>query len=259
MTNASLPRTWPSRLWLARHGESAGNVARAVAEATGRGSIDIPARDVDVPLSALGARQARALGQWFAARPEKERPTIVLVSPYRRAIETAAQIVKGCGTEVASTAPSIDERLREKELGTLNRLTVDGIRAQQPEQAVLRADLGKFYYRPPSGESWCDVILRLRSLIDELRLEHAGDRVLVVAHQVVVLCFRYVLERMTEEQILDVDRQADVANCSLTAYQSSPEGSGAGRMKLCFYNFVAPLEVGGEPITSQADAPVATR
>jgi hypothetical protein len=30
-----------------------------------------------------------------------------------------------------------------------------------PEQAEMRTRLGKFYHRPPSGESWCDVILRL--------------------------------------------------------------------------------------------------
>ena len=46
------------------------------------------------------------------------------------------------------------------------------------------------------------MILRLRSAIDTLSLHYDGCRVLVVAHQVVVLCMRYLLEHMTEEQIL---------------------------------------------------------
>ena len=32
---------WPSRLWIVRHGESAGNVARDLAHASGLGRIDI--------------------------------------------------------------------------------------------------------------------------------------------------------------------------------------------------------------------------
>lgn len=71
--------TWPTRLYLVRHGESAGNVARDRAEAAGLPTIDIEGRDVDVPLSALGERQSRALGRWFRARDEAERPTVVLL------------------------------------------------------------------------------------------------------------------------------------------------------------------------------------
>ena len=46
-------------------------------------------RDVDVPLSALGRRQAEAAGRWFAALPRDERPEIILASPYVRAKQTA--------------------------------------------------------------------------------------------------------------------------------------------------------------------------
>jgi 2,3-bisphosphoglycerate-dependent phosphoglycerate mutase len=221
--------------------------------------IAIPMRDVDVPLSNLGVRQAEALGRWFLAQPATEQPSLIFTSPYRRAIETAAHLAAVTRLGPVLSVPFLDERLREKELGILNRLTRERVPARQPDQAALRAELGKFYYRPPSGESWCDVILRLRSFIDELQLQHAGARVLVVAHQVVVLCFRYLLERMTEGQILEIDRQADVANCSLTAYESSSEGSDVGGMELRFYNFVAPIEAAGEPVTAEPDAPVATR
>jgi broad specificity phosphatase PhoE len=105
----------------------------------------------------------------------------------------------------------LDERLREKEFGMLDRLTATGIKTLHPEQAESRRHFGKFYYRPPSGESWCDVILRLRSALDTISLHHAGRRVLVLTHQVVVLCFRYLLEDLTEEQLLNIDREGDVA------------------------------------------------
>ena len=88
---------WPERLWIVRHGESAGNVARDAAEAAGHAVIDIPMRDADVPLSALGERQAQALGRWFARQPPQEQPTVILASPYKRARQTAAIALDAAG------------------------------------------------------------------------------------------------------------------------------------------------------------------
>ena len=102
-----------------------------------------------------------------------------------------------------------DERLREREFGVFDRLTTLGIREKYPEEAEHRKMLGKFYHRPPGGESWADVILRLRGALDTISLHHADRRVLIVCHQVVVLCLRYILEEMDEAQILAIDREAD--------------------------------------------------
>ena len=114
--------TWPRSLWLVRHGESAGNVARDQAMACGAREIDIAMRDVDVPLSDRGRAQAAALARWTQRRDEDDRPTIVLTSPYIRAVETAAPIAATIETPHSQT-PIIDERLREKEFGALDRLT----------------------------------------------------------------------------------------------------------------------------------------
>ena len=80
---------WPSRLWLVRHGQSAGNVARDPADAAGAERIAMTGRDVDVPLSPLGEEQARGLGRWFARGAADGRPEVMLVSPYLRARQTA--------------------------------------------------------------------------------------------------------------------------------------------------------------------------
>jgi broad specificity phosphatase PhoE len=241
---------WPERLWIVRHGESAGNVARAAATAAGLAWIDIAERDVDVDLSRLGERQARSLGRWFAEQPESERPEVVVVSPYRRARRTA-EIMAGQGAYEPEHEFLIDERLREKEFGILDRLTTVGIRERYPEQAEFRRILGKFYHRPPGGESWCDAILRLRSALDTMAIRHAGRRVLVVSHQVVVLCMRYLVENMTEEQILAIDRKTELANCSLTIYELAGD-----RLELQRFNFVAPLRKEGAPVTTEPDVPL---
>jgi probable phosphoglycerate mutase len=54
----------PRALWLVRHGQSEGNVIRAAA-ARDAEVLEIAARDMDVPLSDLGRRQATAFGTWL--------------------------------------------------------------------------------------------------------------------------------------------------------------------------------------------------
>ena len=34
-----------------------------------------------------------------------------------------------------------------------------------------------------------------------------------------MLCLRYLLENMTEQKILEIDAEGDVANCSVTEYR----------------------------------------
>ena len=248
---------WPDRLWIVRHGESSGNVARNIAHEARSLRIDTLGRDVDVPLSPRGETQSAALGRWFASQPL--RPNVVLASPYLRAQQTARLMHVAGGVEAAPEDFILDERLREKEFGILDRLTRYGIEADHPDQAEMRRILGKFYHRPPGGESWCDVILRLRGALDTISLHHAGARVLIVAHQVVVLCLRYLLEQMTEEQILAVDSEGDVANCSITAYGFDPQAGPRGGLVLQAYNFTVPLEAEGAPVTAEPDAPRAAR
>jgi broad specificity phosphatase PhoE len=255
----ALEQKWPQNLWIIRHGQSAGNVARDAAEAAGLALIDIADRDVDVPLSELGERQARAVGEWFGALPAAQKPNIILVSPYVRARMTAQCILELGVENPDEVSFYVDERLREKEFGILDRLTRYGIEQKFPELSAQRVHVGKFYFRPPGGESWCDVILRLRSVLDTIIREHRGENVVVVAHQVIVNCFRYLLERMDEKTILDIDRMGDVPNCSITSYEFDPSLGRKGKLARRLVNFVVPLEQAGAPVTSEPDAQVAPK
>ena len=243
---------WPARLWIIRHGQSAGNVARDAAESSGAELIELEHRDANTPLSDLGHTQSLALGRWFATLPPAERPQVLLSSPFVRAQQTCAAIAGAIDADPDEVA--VDERLREKEFGILDRYTVAGIRSRFPDLAEQRALVGKFYFRPPGGESWCDVILRLRSVVEVLRRDHVGERVVIVAHQVIVNCFRYLLECMDEATILDIDRQGDVPNCSVTEYGFTGQGADS-RFSLARSNFLAPVEDAGVPVTRAPDTP----
>jgi broad specificity phosphatase PhoE len=201
-----------TELILVRHGESIGNVAREEAESSGALSIAMPMRDADVPLSDVGVEQARAVGRWLAADPADRLPDTVWCSPYLRARQTA-------GTALAELAgaPAIrqDERIRDRELGVLDLLTSRGVSSRFPEEAERRRWLGKFYYRPPGGESWADLVLRIRAFLSDLERNGHG-RQLIVSHDAVILLFRYVCEQLDEDSVFEIARTGSVTNASVS-------------------------------------------
>lgn len=198
--------------WLAvvRHGQSTGNVIAERAEQDGLETIDIPERDADVPLSDTGREQAAAVGRWLAEEP----PDVAIVSPYLRARQTAGIALGGTGVPVI-----VDERLRDRELGVLDLLTGRGVQARMPDEAARRRRLGKFYYRPPGGESWADVLLRLRALLREVREDHPDGRVVLFAHDATVLMVRYLAEGLSEAELMAVAHETAVANCSVSTWR----------------------------------------
>ncbi len=212
-------RRGPDRLVLVRHGESVGNLADAQAREKGADRLDLDARDADVELSETGQKQADAVGRWLAKVDDVDRPTVVLSSPYRRAAETARRAVGDLGLEVI-----YDERLRERDLGAFDGLTGHGIRSAFPEEAERRKKLGKFYYQPPSGESWSDVVLRVRQLLTDVREAFDGAHVWLFSHQAVIMSFRYVLEGLTEQELLELDGSVTLGNASMTRYKRGDSG-----------------------------------
>jgi broad specificity phosphatase PhoE len=209
-------------LLLVRHGESQGNVAAAQAHAAGAELIDVPARDADIDLSALGEKQARATGAAFAAMGADARPQALVVSTYVRARETARIICDEAGLDLPTR---VDERLRDRELGVLDRLTFAGVEARYPEEAERRRWQGKFYHRPAGGESWADVALRLRTWVADLDREPVAERLLVVSHDVVIALLRYVCEGLEEEQVLRLARDTPLRNASLSRFLREDDGT----------------------------------
>ena len=208
-----------SWLGVVRHGESTGNVAAAAAETGRLEQIDIPERDADVPLSDTGREQAAAVAGWLGDLGDK--PDVVVVSPYLRTVQTAEIALAPLGNDVPVRR---DERLRDRELGILDLLTTHGVQTRLPAEAVRRKRLGKFYYRPPGGESWADVALRLRALLVDLRRDHDGGRVLLFGHEAVVFLLRYLIEDLTEQQLMELAHDGTIANCSVTTWSRNGGG-----------------------------------
>jgi broad specificity phosphatase PhoE len=230
-----------AELWLVRHAQSEGNVADDRARGARAERLELDIRDPDVSLSGTGEEQARALGASWRRLPVARRPTRVVSSPYERAYRTAVVAVEAAGWDLPVER---DERLRERDLGLLDGFTRYGIEAQFPEEAQRRAHLGKFYYRPPGGESWADVAGRVRAVL-EGQAPRDDERLLIVTHQAVLMLFRYVLERLDEAQVLEIDRSRGVANTSLTVYAGEP-----GELSLRTVGDVRHLDAGDAPLTA---------
>lgn len=221
----------PQTLWLLRHGESLANVARRRAEAENLPTIDFDFSEEAVPLSALGERQALAVGAWFRALPSGERPTVCYSSPYVRTTETAGLLLKRA--ELSHLKIFTDARLRERELGIFDRLTKAGALQRFPDECSKRQKIGKFHYRPPGGESWDDVAKRLRMFLQDLN--RPGEKALLVTHEVVIHCLKFILEDLSEDGILSIDLRSDIENGSLTAYEYDAR---AGKMVLTLDEFL---------------------
>jgi len=149
----------------------------------------------------------------------------------------------------------LDERLRERELGVLDLLTSHGVATRYPIEAERRRRLGKFYHRPPGGESWVDVALRVRSLRDSLAREHLDKRVLIVSHEVVIVIWRYLIEELDETTALALSREHPLPNCSLTRYERDQNDE----LALALDAWAAPLEASDVPVTEAHDAHIAPR
>ena len=181
------------RLLLARHGQSLWNEVRRFQGGT------------DVALSALGRRQAEALGRAVRGR----RLAAAYVSPMQRAFETATIALEGTRVPVA-----IDE-LRELSLGEWEGCTVDEVSAREgdPYRRWVRAPLD---CPPPGGEALPEVCGRVLRAIDRIAAAHPnGDDVLIVAHGGVISVYACHLLGCSFNTVW----RLRVDNCSLTTIE----------------------------------------
>lgn len=231
-------------MWLARHGESVANIAATRAEQDGLDAIPIDIRDADVPLSHTGEDQAAALGAWVAQH--RSALDTFWVSPYLRARQT---LTIALGESSPSPRVIVDERLRDRELGILDLLTTHGLARLHPDEAERRRRLGKYYHRPPGGESWADVALRLRSFLVDA-MDAPGETALIVAHDAVVMLILSLLLPLEESQLLEFAASHTVLNASVTHLVRRDAG-----WDLIEFSTVDHLQSEGAPVTVHPGSP----
>jgi broad specificity phosphatase PhoE len=188
----SAPRGDASRrkLYFVRHGETDWNAERRL-----QGQRD-------VPLNALGRKQAVRCGELLrdllavsGATPQQFAFTS---SPLSRASETMEILRTGLGVAPADYA--IDARLAELSFGRWEGLTYKEVRALDRSVLATR-ERDKWNFQPPGGESYAQLLVRVREWHDSV----LGDAV-VTAHGGVarVLLVLYGLKPPAEAPLGDV-------------------------------------------------------
>jgi len=150
----------PTRLYLIRHGQSAGN---AEGRFGGHGTT---------PLSELGQKQAEVT----AATLAKEGVNAIYSSDLYRAVQTAEPLATLLNLPI-NTSPAF----RERHVGVLEGLTFDESKAQFPADyyALVNRSVNHVI---TSGESYRQLLRRITSKFQDVMRSHNGERVAIYSH-----------------------------------------------------------------------------
>ena len=178
-----------ARICMIRHGETAWNAEGRVQGQT------------DVPLSATGAAQARALVAALAG----ERFAALYASDLTRVRQTAAPAARALGLEMR-----LDAGLRERHYGKFETLTYAEARERHPQ------DFARFKAKEPdydfgSGESLLAFNARAIACVAGIARRHAGEAVLVFTHGGVL----EMVHRHARGTGLSAPRDFDIPNAAL--------------------------------------------
>ena len=184
------------RLILARHGETVDNVRR-VAQGWS-----------DSGLSDRGERQVRQL----ARRSLELGVTALYSSTLPRAVSTARAISRELGLE-----PMFLDELKEMNCGEWEGASFDDVRDGNP--ALYSAWSRDPHLPCPSGESFHDVLVRLRRALARIEADGRGDCALVVSHGTAI--------RIAATELLGVPlsvaRQFAQDNAAINIFEMHPE------------------------------------
>lgn len=149
-----------TRLYLIRHGQSAGN-------AEGRFGGHGP-----TPLSELGRKQAEITGEALA----KENITAIFSSDLYRAVQTAEPLSRLTGIPILTKAA-----FRERHVGVLEGLTFDESKQNHPKDYYALVNRN-FHHVISRGESYRQLVRRSMNELWEVLRKHQGERVAVFSH-----------------------------------------------------------------------------
>jgi broad specificity phosphatase PhoE len=139
---------------------------------------------LDGELSVRGRKLARELGK----RRASDGIVAVYSSDLRRAVETAELALGGSAIPIR-----LDWRLRECDYGELNGAPLSRFEGEPPR----RIDVPY-----PGGESYRDVVARVRAFLEELPAEVDGSRILVIGHAATRWSLQHLLEGTPLEDVV---------------------------------------------------------
>lgn len=233
----------PVNLLIVRHGESLGNLANRMRE---KGDLSLAERlrgthTAHWPLTKKGIEQAKATGV-FLNKMCREHSMFfdrMYVSSYSRAMKTAGLL------EIIRAEWIIDPRITERDWGDLDNYTEEE-RREKFAQAITLRTVEPFFWAPHNGESFKDLIIRIRDFIDTL-VRADVPNVIVVCHGEVMKAFRILFQQMTPMEYKEMEFSKDplkrIHNCQIDHYsRRNPETLKCDIARLGYLQIYRPSE-----------------
>ena len=197
-------------LVLVRHGQSTGNLL----DANERTKMRVGTNNYDI--TDLGVSQAEATGAFLQER-YPEGFDAYMSSYYARTKQTLRVMYPD--------VPRVeDPRLAESNRGIWHVMSLEEVTKSMPWEVERREREGLYHYRPPGGENWPDLEIRIMHFVEWLNREYAGKRVLVVGHGTWLLVLERVLTRINIEEMFEIyngsKHDTFYENTSVTIYSN---------------------------------------
>ncbi|MDP2665095.1 MAG: histidine phosphatase family protein [bacterium] len=219
--------TLPIDLVLVRHGQSEGNLAKRRSEEGDHSAYTaefLSRHSASFRLTPKGRAQAECAGlfireEFFKGVCGFDR---YITSDYLRAMETAARL------DLPGAEWFTDPYLTERDWGELDSSPQDE-REERFGDALRRREVEPFFWRPPGGERFAELCLRVDRVLMTLHNECSDMRVIIVCHGEVIRAFQVRLERMTQARFKELTfsliSEDRIHNCQIVHYtRRDPDG-----------------------------------
>ncbi|PIQ91371.1 MAG: hypothetical protein COV70_04005 [Parcubacteria group bacterium CG11_big_fil_rev_8_21_14_0_20_39_22] len=211
----------PIDLILIRHGQSEGNAAKRRSEKGDNSAYALLGgrHTRSFRLSEKGRGQAAQAGKWLKEEfthgdnvPIFDR---YITSEYVRAMETSALL------DLPDATWFRNFYLTERDWGDLE-LCPDDERSEKYGKAMRMRNTEPFFWKPPNGESFAELCLRLDRVLFTLHRECSEMKVVIVCHGEVMRAFRVLIERMSQQKFKQIHNSKKtenrVNNCEILHY-----------------------------------------
>jgi len=171
-----------AKIYLFRHGQSEFNLKKIF---TGW---------KDPKLTELGVEQAKNLGEIL----KDKKIDVAYVSTLSRAVDTLTEVLKfhpKCKNVIT------DDRMIERSYGDLAGRSHQEVLEENGQEQFDKWHRG-WNDRPPKGESFADVEIRVKVFIEDLKSRHAGNDIgiAISAHGNSIRLFRKIMEEASIEE-----------------------------------------------------------
>ncbi len=197
-----------------RHGQTLPNIL--LAQSTNSHFYAVTGSDETIGLTQLGFIQAREAALFLAQLFRRKSVARIYCSQFLRTRSTAEVI-----QSVLPNKPQIleDRRVAKRHYGDFWNITYSGVKALYPDEYQKFIAQGGFIYRPPAGENYVDLKLRLLDFIRD-EIDSSNDNVVISTHSAAALMLeQLLLGEMTDAELVARYDEIAVPNASVVVYK----------------------------------------